>query len=749
MSPESLYTYVAVLSGEEPLPHTGGADSLRTRFSYADNIRQAHDYLFQKLAEWNIPAFSDSFTGQSFRDVWVSENGEFLAVAGDGGRVFVSADGGFSWVRGDVPVTEVLTAILFSDTLVGFCVGRNGIVLRTQDGGFTWEVRPAGVTADLEAIACAGSTAVWVVGDDGCLLSSADAGETWSPVDLGTAVHLYDIVFPSARVGLIAGDKGHVFRTENAGDSWEPRSVPVSTRLYAMDMADTALGWAAGMSGRIFRTSDGGDTWSLCIEDPDHLGFFGISFWDSAHGVACGSRHLLLYTENGGESWVRRYADGPTSFFSVQMTGDSAAWFSGPQVIACTEDAGSSFSWGPAAFPERWANVIGERTGTKHPHRVFIIGAHYDSISDTPFIRAPGADDNASGVAAVLEIARVLSSFDLERTVRFAFFSGEEQGMVGSRSYASSLAASGDTIVGCLILDMVGWGSESIALYARTPDDSLALRGQEIAQTLVPDLFVAIEPDSFMRWSDHASFWDAGIQSILAIEQQWIENETKHTVEDRLEGMNLTLEYLVTQFAAALVLDRAGVVELGISDCFSPPRLTEREGAIHVSWELCELLNCPFVLERSGRDLVFSGIDSVKPSAPASYDFLDETAEPGESYTYRMRIETGAGRVYTRAKQLTLSMIGNPRLANLSVFPNPASEKVLLSWYQHDSVPVTIRLYDVQGRLLFGSTHTNPEAGWNSAVVGKPLLVSLPSGVYFLSVTGDRDVLYGKLVVLR
>jgi Zn-dependent M28 family amino/carboxypeptidase len=102
---------------------------------------------------------------------------------------------------------------------------------------------------------------------------------------------------------------------------------------------------------------------------------------------------------------------------------------------------------------------------------IIIISAHYDSTtqdSNNITARAPGADDNASGVAAVLELARILSSIDLKNSIQFVLFSGEEQGQWGSRNYAKHLYDNNTKIDLLINLDMIGYpppqGSNKVAI---------------------------------------------------------------------------------------------------------------------------------------------------------------------------------------------------------------------------------------------------------------------------------------------
>lgn len=96
--------------------------------------------------------------------------------------------------------------------------------------------------------------------------------------------------------------------------------------------------------------------------------------------------------------------------------------------------------------------VIAELPGTEAPERIVVVGAHYDSRgtqSTSPTQRAPGADDNGSGSAALLELARVISESGtrFRHTIRLCLFTGEEQGLIGSRALASQYAEEGQDII--------------------------------------------------------------------------------------------------------------------------------------------------------------------------------------------------------------------------------------------------------------------------------------------------------------
>ncbi|MEX0907525.1 MAG: M20/M25/M40 family metallo-hydrolase, partial [Gemmatimonadota bacterium] len=103
----------------------------------------------------------------------------------------------------------------------------------------------------------------------------------------------------------------------------------------------------------------------------------------------------------------------------------------------------------------RTANVIAKLPGTVHPDVLYTVSSHFDSVE-----RGSGADDDTSGTAALLEAARVLAGRPQPATIHFAFFTGEEAGLLGSREYVRRAVAAGDGLVGALNNDMIGYAND-------------------------------------------------------------------------------------------------------------------------------------------------------------------------------------------------------------------------------------------------------------------------------------------------
>ncbi len=103
----------------------------------------------------------------------------------------------------------------------------------------------------------------------------------------------------------------------------------------------------------------------------------------------------------------------------------------------------------------RTANVIATLKGTVNPELVYVVSSHYDSVAG-----GPGADDDSSGTAALLEAARVLARRPMPATIVFASFTGEEAGLLGSREYVRRAVEGKTAIVGALNNDMIGWAND-------------------------------------------------------------------------------------------------------------------------------------------------------------------------------------------------------------------------------------------------------------------------------------------------
>lgn len=189
-------------------------------------------------------------------------------------------------------------------------------------------------------------------------------------------------------------------------------------------------------------------------------------------------------------------------------------------------------------------NVVGVHQGMARPDDIYVVGAHYDSVNN------PGADDNASGTAGVMEAARVLSRYDFEATIVFIAFDREEQGLVGSDAYAQD--HSGDNILGMISMDMIAYnaGQNKATIYGRTSSDPLK---QDLADAIAAygNGLTSVIAGTFDA-SDHAPFEWQGFQASLLIED-W-GNPYYHQANDSVDTPN----YIDYGFATNMVRSTVG-----------------------------------------------------------------------------------------------------------------------------------------------------------------------------------------------
>ncbi|MFW5952951.1 MAG: M28 family metallopeptidase [Candidatus Natronoplasma sp.] len=202
-------------------------------------------------------------------------------------------------------------------------------------------------------------------------------------------------------------------------------------------------------------------------------------------------------------------------------------------------------------------NVIAEIPGSdpELESQTYILGAHLDSInSEGENESAPGADDNGSGIALMLESARILSEYEFNRTIRFAAWGAEELGLHGSSYHASNIDPEEEDLRGKFNYDMVGYAEEnipSITLHANAQSGWMLDYQKDVAESYEVDLNFTYEYESDETRSDHASFWDEGYDASLAIETEF--NPDYHSEEDTLDKLTIPQISKLTSHAVGTV----------------------------------------------------------------------------------------------------------------------------------------------------------------------------------------------------
>jgi hypothetical protein len=225
-------------------------------------------------------------------------------------------------------------------------------------------------------------------------------------------------------------------------------------------------------------------------------------------------------------------------------------------------------------------NLIVERPGSRRSNEIVLLGAHYDTVSSTP-----GADDNASAVAVLLEASRLLRGHNGGRTARFVAFACEEApyfnlGAMGSQYHARQARQRHEKIVGMLCLEMVGYFRDEVGSQMVPPTIPRALhwlfprRGNFLAAvgnlaswrltwqfrrgfkrgTRLP-LFSIVLPERIheIRLSDNSSFWDQGYPALMLTDTSFLRNPHYHQATDTPETLDYARMTDVTLGVAAAI----------------------------------------------------------------------------------------------------------------------------------------------------------------------------------------------------
>jgi photosystem II stability/assembly factor-like uncharacterized protein len=553
-------------------------------------------------------------------------------VVGEGGRIRFSSDGGTNWSTQTSGTGQTLFDVKFTDPLNGWIVGAGGRILRTLLGGNPWASQASGTGNTLRGVDFIDPNQGWAVGQSGTILHTTDGGNNWVPQASLTTQYLRSVDFLDALRGWVAGEGNTILHTTDGGSTWLPQNPPAGSGdiLRCVSFADSLNGWIADYDGRILNTTDGGNTWTIQYE---HVGWSSGILAIRAVSVdtimACGYSGTLLRSTDGGGSWTLQVQNLP-----FEYKHDSN-------------------------------NVVATIAGETNPGREVVIVGHYDSYSNQASTLAPGANDNATGTAAVVEAARICQEYRFENTVRFICVSGEELGMMGSDHYAFMARDRGDTILGAINGDMIG--------YPVTGDTMRVVVGSYLVAVPLVDSIVAYNAKygiglSVVTFVDSTGASDYGPFALAGYEASDFAEATAeeiwggadpyyHTTMDTYDKLSPGM------IQHAVMLELASLAELAEP---AATGVTDEPGSPGVKSALQVLQNSPNP---------FSGTTSIRYSAP-----------PGVGDPVSLRI-------YNVAGQLVRILGGSP----------PAEGMGSLSWDGADGHGRRVSPGVYLGRLISGS----------------------------------------------
>lgn len=394
-------------------------------------------------------------------------------------------------------------------------------------------------------------------------------------------------------------------------------------------------------------------------------------------------------------------------------------------------------------------NIYGVKTGTTFPNKKYIICAHMDDMPSGTL--APGADDNASGTAAVIEAARILKNYESPYTLIYALWDEEEQGLVGSAYYALQAYNAGDSIMGVVNMDMIAFDSNNdnkCEVHTRSVGTSLNLSAKMVQCNTDYGLGMTIvikNPGS--TYSDHASFWNRNFGAILLIEDNNDFHVAYHTVNDNMSYYNYPYFVKMTKLALAtfssLIQVQAVPVELA---SFGAEVLAD---GVSLKWATSsETNNRGFEIERSIDGINWASIGFVNGKGTSTemnyYSFTDRFYGNGVYYYRLVQMDfDGTEKAYD-AVQVDLNFIATYSLGQN--YPNPFNPVTTINYSVPQTSHIRLAVYNLLGEQVALLVNESKETGTYQASFDAS---NLNSGVYIYRMESNNFMDVKKLVVMK
>lgn len=452
------------------------------------------------------------------------------------------------------------------------------------------------------------------------------------------------------------------------------------------------------------------------------------------------------------EATVQHLQDYQNRMWDSQNAFDASDWIAGRMAALGLEVEQQPFyasTWtgsGQAA-----PNVIGIQRGTLYPDVYVVCGSHFDSFSYEAMYgggTCPGADDNATGVASVLESARIMTQYDFEYSIIYCAYGCEEMGLYGSEAYAARCQQEGMEILGYFNNDMNGylWG-DTIHIDCIYPN-SVAPIGDyymNVGSVYFPEMPVQHVNLTYGD-SDHTSFNNHGYMGIYPFEDVDHESPYIHSTND-LIGPSVTSFEMSQRYCQmnigclAELANPAGEPQIYCNpvENFS---VTDPDGGgvyLYLSWEAPqegssgELIR--FDIYRDNEYL--ASVDKDEYNIPGDYFYVDEEVSWHEVYEYYIiSIYDDGCEAVSETVTGEYTSVNENNLEIVSFYPNPVDNVI----YMRGDV-VAVEIYDLVGKML-----ENSQKGvWKN--VEEIRVTDLESGVYMMRIfTQNGNVVTKKFI---
>lgn len=366
-------------------------------------------------------------------------------------------------------------------------------------------------------------------------------------------------------------------------------------------------------------------------------------------------------------------------------------------------------------------NVIATQLGQTNPDDIYIICAHYDSV--TTYC----ADDNATGVAAVMEIARLLSNQCTDNTIVYALWDEEEIGLRGANYFAQQAADetngnTRDNILGVINMDMIGYdgdapgtaGDNDFDIDVRNIANSIAIKDDliSILNTYTFDLNeIVVNPGTTA--SDHSRFWNQGYSAVLVGESWETDDQTPdyHTSNDRVEDIDFQYMTELTKLVLAYTATKANLIAVDNTVTQTATDLTSNQATGTYQW-----INC----------------DTNTPISGAT----NQSFTPLTNGNYAVEVTNGGCTEISNC--VNFSVLSNEEFQpnEIKVYPNPVKSIIKIDNFTESEIDITINT--ISGKVV---KKTNSRKDYIEIEFD-----NTASGVYFVNIKSKTKASTFKII---
>lgn len=334
-------------------------------------------------------------------------------------------------------------------------------------------------------------------------------------------------------------------------------------------------------------------------------------------------------------------------------------------------------------------NIIGKIRGKSDAPMVYILDGHYDTVNDSP-----GADDNASAIAGVMEAVRILSNYGFEHEVKFIGFDLEEEDLLGSLHYVGENLIT-ENLGGVINLEMIGY-------YDNAPNTQIF---PSVFEAAFPDAFALLQADSF-----RGNFIvNAGYTPFVALQDSFYNIASTYVPELKIINLVATnfsdlpnQALLRSDHAAFWFLNRPAIMLTDGADFRNP--------FYHTMNDTKETLNMEFM-------------GNVVKAAIAT---IAELAEIRNSTTAKVEVTSNT----------------NSLNCDFQIFPNPTNDILKLNFAECGLNDFQVKIFDRRGVLVFEKKYANTQNDFITID-----LQEMERGIYFLKMEEGEKVLSQKILV--